>query len=349
MKKIAVATLCFLVLFCFQACKENEAKSVSFYHWKTKYSISENEKQLLKKANSKKLYLRFFDLSYNQQENQVLPTATLQMPAKDSTLGLQIIPVIYITNEVFEKTTKPSQLKYIAGQTLEKILRLKSQHFNGNIIFPQIQIDCDWTVSTKESYFTFLEELQKSDLLSQFGENSIKFSATVRLHQVKFPEKTGVPPVDEATIMFYNVGDLGSMEETNSILNIEKTSLYLSRLHEYPLPFNVALPIFSWGVLYREGQLVGILSDIEEQQLTENFKVSEAENWFVASEDAFINGSFVYKGDKLRMEDVTFSEFKKLQKMISKAAGRDYSVILYHINSSTLQNLNLNELLETVR
>ncbi|MDC8001093.1 hypothetical protein POV26_08595 [Aequorivita todarodis] len=349
MKKISAATFCFLVLFCFQACKENEAKSVSFYHWKTTYSISETEKELLKKANSEKLYLRFFDLTYNERENRVLPTATLQMPAKDSTLALQIIPVIYITNEVFEKTTKPSQLKYIAEQTLEKILRLKAKHFNKKSIFPEIQIDCDWTVSTKEAYFTFLNELQKSDILRQFGKNSVKFSATVRLHQVKFPEKTGVPPVDEATIMFYNVGDLGSMEETNSILNIEKTALYLSRLHEYPLPFSVALPIFSWGVLYRDGQLVGILSDIGEKQLSENFMVSEGENWLIATEDAFINGHFVYKGDKLRMEKVTFSEFKKLQKTISGAAGRDYSVILYHINSSTLQNLNVNELLETVR
>ena len=349
MKKITLSTFCFIVLFCFQSCKKNEAKSVSFYHWKTKYSIAESERDLLKKANSEKLYLRFFDLVYSQDENRVLPTATLQMQAIDSTLALQIVPVIYITNEVFEKETKPSQLKYIADQTLRKILRLKEKHFNENTDFPEIQIDCDWTVSTKESYFSFLEELQKSELLSQFGKDSIKFSATIRLHQVKFPEKTGVPPVDEATIMFYNVGDLGSMEETNSILNIEKTSSYLARLHEYPLEYNVALPIFGWGVLYRDNELVGILSDIEEKQLEENFSASDKENWFVATTDTYINGSFIYRGDKLRVENVTFSDFKKLQKMISKAAGREYSVILYHINSATLQNLDVNELLETIR
>ncbi len=352
MKKIATVILCCIILFCFQSCKKSEAKSVSFYHWKTKYSIAKPERELLKKANSEKLYLRFFDLVYNQEDNRVLPTATLQMSEIDSTLALQIIPVIYITNEVFEKETRPSQLKYVADQTLRKILRLKEKHFNENTDFPEIQIDCDWTVSTREAYFSFLEELQKSELLNDFGRDPnkpIKFSATIRLHQVKFPEKTGVPPVDQATIMFYNVGDLGSIEETNSILNIEKTSAYLSRLHEFPLEYNVALPIFGWGVLYRDDQLVGILSDIEEKQLNENFKASDGENWFIATSETYINGSFIYKGDKLRMENVTFSDLKKLQSIISKAAGREYSVVLYHINSSTLQNLDINELLETLR
>ncbi|WP_026452504.1 hypothetical protein [Aequorivita capsosiphonis] len=349
MKKITAFIFCFIALCVLQSCKQSEAKSVSFYHWKTKYSIAEPERDLLKKANSEKLYLRFFDLVYSQEENRVLPTATLQVPRVDSILTLQVVPVIYITNEVFQKETKPSQLKFIADQTLRKILRLKEKHFKKNTNFPEIQIDCDWTVSTREAYFTFLEELQKSELLSQFERNPIKFSATIRLHQVKFPEKTGVPPVDKATIMFYNVGDLGSIEETNSILNIEKTSSYLSRLHKYPLEYNVALPIFGWGVLYRDNQLVGILSDIDEKQLTENFTVSDKENWFVATTNTYLNGSFVYKGDELRKENVTLSDFKKLQKMVSKAAGREYSVILYHINSATLQNLDINELLETIR
>ena len=349
MKKSATTIFCFIILFCIQSCKKNEVKDVSFYHWKTKYSISDSEKELLKKANSEKLYLRFFDLVYNREENRVFPTATLQMPNKDSSETLQIIPVIYITNEVFEKETKPSQLKYTADETLKKILRLKSEYFDEGVEFPEIQIDCDWTLGTKEAYFMFLEEVQKSEVLKRFGNNSIKFSATIRLHQVKFFEKTGIPPVDSGTIMFYNVGDLSTMEETNSILNLEKTSSYLSRLHEYPLEYNVALPIFEWGVLYRDNQLAGILTDLNDEQLSENFAASKEKNWFTATTDTYIGGNFIYQEDKLRMESITLSDFKKLRKLISKAAGRDYSVILYHINSPILQKIDLDELLQTIR
>lgn len=352
MKKIAVITFGIFALFSFHSCKKNEAGSVSFYHWKTKYSISETERDLLKRANSEKLYLRFFDLVYNKEEDRVLPTATLQMPEIDSTLALEIIPVIYITNEVFEKETEPSQLNYLADHTLKKILRLKSKYFNARNDFLEIQIDCDWTVRTKDAYFGFLEELQRSELLGQFGQNRNEsppnFSATIRLHQVKFPEKTGIPPVNSGTIMFYNVGDLGSIDETNSILNIEKTASYLSKLSEYPLEYNVALPIFGWGVLYRDGDLAGILPDLNDEQLFENFSPSDEKNWYTAKEDTYIAGNFIYKDDKLRMETVSFSDFKKLQKMISKAAGRNYSVVLYHINSPVLQKTNIDELLETV-
>ncbi len=353
MKKSTIAILCVIALCCFHSCKKSEAKSVSFYHWKTKFSIAEPEWEILKKANSEKLYLRFFDLVYDRVENQVFPTATLQMKEGDTVGALQIIPVIYITNEVFEKEKDPSQLKFIVDETLKKILRLKTRYFDNTVNFPEIQIDCDWTVGTKNAYFTFLEDLQNSEVLSQFhtnsNENPIKFSATIRLHQVKFPEKTGIPPVDSGTIMFYNVGDLGSMDETNSILNLEKTEAYLSRLNEYPLPYNVAMPVFEWGVLYRDGQLAGILSDYSEQQLSENFIAAKENNWFVATTDTYINGYFIYKGDKLRLEKFSFSDFKNLYKMVSTASNRDNFVILYHINSPILQEIHIDELLETIR
>lgn len=342
----------FLITFSLFSCGKNE-KPISFYHWKTNYTHSPKTDDILKKAKSEKLYLRFFDLGYNSIENRPFPTATLQMSETDSINVSQIIPVIYITNEVFEKETNPSQLKYIADETLKKILRLKNKYFDEGMDFPEIQIDCDWTVGTKDAYFAFLEELQKSEVLGQFGRNRsespIKFSATIRLHQVKFPEKTGIPPVDSGMIMFYNVGDLGSMDETNSILNVEKTESYLDRLHEYPLDFNVALPVFEWGVLYRDNKLAGILNDLSADQLSENFMTSNEKNWFVAKADSYIGGYFIYKGDKLRMEKFSFSDFKKLQKMILKAAGRDYSVVLYHLNSPILQNIDIDELLETVR
>lgn len=348
MKKITAFIFCFIVLCYLQSCKKEEEKSISFYHWKTNYSISDTERNLLEKANSEKLYLRFFDLVYNEKENGVFPTATLQMTESEPVLGLQIIPVVYITNEVFEKETNASELQYLADETLKKILRLKSKYFNAGVEIPEIQIDCDWTMGTKEAYFSFLDELQRSDVLAQISKNPISFSATIRLHQVKFFEKTGIPPVNSGTIMFYNVGDLGSMEESNSILNLDKTASYLSRLREYPLEYNVALPIFGWGVLYRDHQLAGILSDLDTKKLSENFIASEEKNWFTATKDTYIGGYFIYKGDKLRMEDVSFSDFKKLEAMVSKAAGRDFSVVLYHINSPTFQNINIDELLETL-
>lgn len=347
-----IGSILFLFLsIALQSCTNREVKEVSFYHWKTKYEIGDAEQEMLKKTKSEKLYLRFFDLVYNSDKDRVLPTATLQMDAEKkgtNTSITEVVPVIYITNEVFRKTSKRQALDFIAAQTLKKILRLKAENFNKDIVISEIQIDCDWTRATKDAYFYFLRALQDPELWETIGEPRVDFSATIRLHQVKFPDKTGIPPVDSGTIMFYNVGDVGLAEETNSILNLDKTASYLSKLHQYPLAYNVALPIFGWGVLYREDKLVGILSDIDKDLLS-RFEASNKENWYKATEDMYINRTFVYKGDKLRVEDVSLSDFKELHKIICKAAAEDYDVVLYHINSNTLKNTNIDAYLEILR
>ncbi len=74
-------------------------------------------------------------------------------------------------------------------------------------------------------------------------------SATIRLHQVKYFETTGVPPVKSGMLMFYNTGDLENPSEENSILNIETAELYLSGLEDYPMQLDIVLPLFSWAVV----------------------------------------------------------------------------------------------------
>lgn len=355
MRRILLFAFCFTLFLSFQSCKDKavEVKDISFYHWQTNYAIAESEQKMLDKAKSKKLYLRFFDLVYKSNSQRVYPTATLQMD-KEMQEALvssnhEVIPVIYITNEVFQETNYTDALDELASQTLKKIYRLKSQYFKAGLTMPEIQIDCDWTLRTKDAYFYFLEALQNPALWNKIGATPVDISATIRLHQVKFPEKTGIPPVASGSIMFYNVGNLRSLEETNSIINIEKTASYLSRLQEYPLAYNVALPIFGWGVLYRDGKLAGILSNVNEEQLTTQFVPLDKNNWYEAIVDTYINRTFVYKGDKLRVEDVNLSDFKKLHKIISKAAIKDYDVVLYHINSNTLKNTDIDAYLEVLR
>lgn len=351
MKRIIGVIFSFFLVFSFLSCKETVVKDVSFYHWQTDYSIGEAEQKMLSKAKSKKLYIKFFDLLYMEQHDRVYPVATLQMDEasaiKLEKSELDIISVIYITNEVFLKT-KPSELKALANETLRKIYRLEEAYFNNARGVSAIQIDCDWSLSTKDSYFTFLELLQEEAIWRELARRPVDISATIRLHQVKFVEKTGVPPVSSGSIMFYNTGDLLSIEETNSIINVETTASYLSRLETYPLPYNVALPVFGWNVLYRDSKLAGILSYIEEQQLADLFTPLE-DNWYEAKEDSYINRTFVYKGDKLRVEDVSLSDFKKLHKIISKASATDYDVVLYHINSNTLKNTDIEAYLEILR
>ena len=116
-----------------------------------------------------------------------------------------------------------------------------------------LQVDCDWTISTKEKYFNLLI------LLSNYIEH---LSATIRLHQIKYVKATGVPPVEKGVVMIYNLDSPADTNIRNSIFSFEKALLYLKgNLEHYPLQLDVALPAFSWGVHFHHGKIKGLIAD----------------------------------------------------------------------------------------
>ncbi|WP_449399704.1 hypothetical protein [Chryseobacterium wanjuense] len=54
----------------------------------------------------------------------------------------------------------------------------------------EIQIDCDWTAGIRDDYFKFLKELKKV--------SGKEITCTLRLHQVKDKNLTGIPPVEKS-------------------------------------------------------------------------------------------------------------------------------------------------------
>src|ERR1700722_3287425 len=74
----------------------------SFYYWKSVYSPTTNEKGYLRALNIKKLYVRFFDVTWDLEGNKAMPTAPVQF--KDSSCRrFAIIPVVFISNQVLAR------------------------------------------------------------------------------------------------------------------------------------------------------------------------------------------------------------------------------------------------------
>jgi len=320
--------------------KTSSGKEYSFYHWSTAYHPNEITNELISRGGTFKEYVRFFDLTVNKNSDKVYPVATVQFDENLKLLAQEIIPVVYISNEVFlHKDGNKKNLTKLAQNTAAKIKRIQNKHLIGKVAIKQIQIDCDWTDSTKDNFFEFLIALKK-----QLPGYII--SSTLRLHQVKFKERTGVPPVDKVVLMAYNVGDLGNVQEINSIISNKVTAQYLDQLEDYPLPYDVALPLFEWGVLYRDGKLKGLLRDLTPSLLESAFAKAEEENTYKATSDSYINEIFIYKGDDLRVETVNKDKLQELASMIKEASGSnsDYETIFYHINSSLTSKFSSDEL-----
>ena len=88
--------------------------------------------------------------------------------------------------------------------------------------FKELQIDCDWTESTRDKYFHLL-----STLRNELERNKQIISATIRLHQVKYAAITGIPPVHRGMLMYYNMGKINATDN-NSVYDKKIAEKYIS-------------------------------------------------------------------------------------------------------------------------
>ena len=71
------------------------------------------------------------------------------------------------------------------------------------------------------------------------------------MHQYRDRAAQGIPPVDRATLMAYNTGDLDQWETENSIVDATATRNYLAGQPRYPLPLDIAVAVYDWAAVYR--------------------------------------------------------------------------------------------------
>ena len=343
------SVLLFIPFLFLNGCSDNSGnnREISFYHWKTIVDFTPKKQEYLKSLQAKKLYIRFFDVKWVDKKKSSFPFATLQLKKNINDTSIQIVPTVYITNKTLKNTSRNSIPK-LANEIIHKIYRLCSSRFYqqlNNQLINEIQFDCDWTLSTKEKYFALIDESRKSEYYSKL--NNPKISSTIRLHQVKYFEKTGVPPVDKAMLMFYNVGKVADKETENSILDLETVKKYLINFDDYPLDFDVALPLFSWGVVFRDDHIVKLVNNLSAETLMEHSKFKNTDkNRFKVLESNYINQSFLYKDDEVRVEEVNQEKLLSLIKLISEEAkNNNFNVCFYHLDESIIDNYSANNLL----
>jgi hypothetical protein len=324
----------FLILFfALSISCSNKKKEADFYFWRTSFDLSTPEKEALKNFHTKKLYTRFFDVDV--QSDSIVPLGVLNGMANYAD-SAEIVPVVFITNRTFLSPASRN-VQLLASRILAKI-----NSIGENYKFSEIQFDCDWSEQTKDSYFAFLKEVRKIS-----GEK-IKLSSTVRLHQVKYKERTGVPPVDEAMIMFYNIGNVKNDNSKNSIFNVSDADRYVSYLKSYPLDHSISLPIFGWIAQYREGKLIQLHAKENKIDLTDSLKftLKKANHYSVLSSH-LVNGFYLKEGDVLKKEQMDPNELTNAAQKISVNCNAHFNRIVFfdldEYNLNTFSNEQLEE------
>ncbi|NII85866.1 MULTISPECIES: hypothetical protein [unclassified Pedobacter] len=333
MRKISILVIS---VFLFLGCKQKSIVHPTFYYWKTDYQNKKEETSYLDQFKSKSLYVRIMDVDFNPDLQLPVPISPVKFsdPIPKQT---GIIPVVFIVNQVFNKIDTTQTM--VMADRIAKFVSAKVKQA-GKQNYHELQIDCDWTKGTRNRYFKFLEQLKANPLLK--GKT---ISVTLRLHQVKNIVSSGVPPVEKAILMCYNMGNLRKYGRQNSILDQHEMDLYLKDyLEQYPLPLDVALPIFEWAVVFRNGQYAGISKRIGNTQIADKKLFKQRENSILYDLLKDDPAAGLKQGDVVRWERISSKDLLATSKFLSRyLAPRDRNLVFYHLDTDLLKHFTYDD------
>jgi hypothetical protein len=342
-KNVSTLTLLCLSL-CFCSCRSRpaapRAPDHAFYYWRSVFSLTFLEKQSLQALHVNKLYVKFFDVAWDPATEQAKPIAILGI-RDTSFYHFKVTPVVFITNETLLLIDTLS-IAPLAASIVDLITQLQQR---GHLPSPnEIQLDCDWTAATKDRYFALIRAVR--GWLDTHQQKTCSLSATIRLYQCKYREKTGVPPVDKGLLMCYNMGRLKDPNARNSILDPGELNKYTSHLSSYPLTLDVAFPIFDWKVLFHDQKYAGLIEDLPASTLHNCPAVRiDKDNYYSFLRDTSLENYTFQAGDRLRDEQSDYTAVSDAAALISRQLKNPPStVILYHLAPANLSKYSTHEL-----
>ena len=310
----------------------------AFYYWKTQWSASPEILDSVKKNEIGELYLKFFDVGWDRTQKTAYPVSALEFQSP-LPRDVEIIPVVYLVNTVFLEIPY-EDVEKLADRVVLKVAGMAGEQ---HITFQQLQLDCDWTDSSRRNYFHF------ADLLSRKLKAEHKIvSATIRLHQIKYAERTGIPPVSRGMLMFYNFGKIQADSPGSSIFNPEDAARYSSFISSYPMNLDVVLPVFSWSVHSRDGIVLGLLENIGGDEFASFSGFQKlSPNRYSATRSFFFRGRYFMNGDLVLVEETTPEITKQAAALARRGAGwrkRYQTVALFDLDEKQLKKFSETEI-----
>lgn len=287
--------------------------------------------------NCKRLYIRIMDVEAGDTGPVPVSPINFKNPLPQQ---VQIVPVVYIVNQAIKSQTR-AQLDNLATKMVYYVDGKVKQA--GKATFNELQIDCDWTRTTRDNYFYLLQRIKANPQLK-----NKQLSATLRLHQLKNQKSSGVPPVNRVMLMCYNMGNLRKYGTQNSILDQSELEKYMgNNLTDYPKPIDIGLPLFSWAVVFRQKQYIGIAKRLQNETLkNKKLFIAAGNNLYTLQQDMPTLG--LKRGDEIRWEDIPAEKLKVTASYIHQYISSDtVNIIYFHLDEPILKLYTYDTLKET--
>jgi len=320
--------------------------NISFYSFRTSFDPSGDDRLLLELLQPEELVFRLFDVDEDQKTKKAVPVSPLRI-SKGSSEFIQTLKKTKISGLVFITNRTLKGMKNEDMQALSEKIIKKTEIIvkNSDIQIQDLQMDCDWTASTKEKYFMLLNFI-RADL----RKKNISLTATIRLHQIKYYKKTGIPPADRGVLMFYNMTDPGQWETNNSILDLNAALKYTDGLKEYPLTLDLALPLYSQAVIFSGGRITGLISgDVESQLLDESCYERTGNHRYRAKKRCLIENGFgsaedVAAGSLIRYEKADGEVLLQSLRLLLEKRKNIRHIYIYDLNLALFHKSMLNNI-----
>lgn len=312
----------------------------SFYYWKTVYRPDSVERHALNTIGANRLFIRIMDVDTQGPDGEAVPVSAV-MFTESLPDTVSVVPVVYLVNHVLYDLPHDQQdslaariYRFVAG-------KVQSAGKRG---FSELQIDCDWTTATRDTYFSLLESMRAQ------LDDSIRLTATLRLHQVRNRRSSGIPPVDRVLLMCYNMGNLRLPGEHNSILDLREMDTYLNGyLSDYPLPVDIALPLFSWSVVFRDGKYAGISKRLDPRMLSDTTHFAHTEGSSLYRLKESLPEAGLRKDDVVRREETRWEELLAAADFLATHRRKeDFTLLFYHLDNQVLHVFSDEQLQEII-
>ena len=175
------------------------------YYWRTTLHLDSTETDFIRRHQIRRIYCRYFDVVVGRSDEPV-PNATIAFPdAQVLPDSLELIPTVFIT----ENCLRANEADSLPHRIIGRILQMDETNDIRGV--KEIQIDCDYTERSRDTFYRLLARMQQL-----CHSRNLRLSATIRLHQLSMP----TPPADYGVLMLYNTGAPERFEERNPILDL---------------------------------------------------------------------------------------------------------------------------------
>lgn len=122
------------------------------YLWTTQINMDSTKLQFLKSHDISRMYVRFFDVVLDEQGNAT-PNATARF-ITPLPKNMDIVPTVFLMPECLR-----GDRQQLAKQIVDRVMQMCETNDVTGV--KEMQIDCDWTSSTRQAYHRFMATMLK--------------------------------------------------------------------------------------------------------------------------------------------------------------------------------------------